>query len=129
MTTAMRCLQLERERQARESDIATCECGRQVRLHPGKGWIHSGPCTITEDTARELGVTLKEFTWIRDPAWPTHEIYITEEHGSLVAVTVTPKHFNVVWQGFAEHYSTLEEAFKWANRDLSYLEHSQGNRP
>ena len=79
--------------------------------------------SINQATARELGVELKAFTWVRDPEWPDLEIYITEEHGSRVAINAV-KGYRVVWKGFGEPAPTLEKAFEKANKELSYLEHS-----
>lgn len=36
-----------RDRLDREREIARCECGAQVRLHPRLGWVHAGSCSIT----------------------------------------------------------------------------------
>ncbi len=48
MLRARRLLQIERERDVREKEIAQCSCGAQVRKNLDGVWVHCGPCKFDE---------------------------------------------------------------------------------
>lgn len=47
-------LRLQHERDDRESEIAKCECGAQVRKDSEGRWIHSGDCSFEEGVDKNL---------------------------------------------------------------------------